>query len=259
LFTIKENLVVMNNLYHKLAVASVCTALGLTLVANKEAKAAVFTMTPTISYTVGDTQAQDGVGDYIFGSESLPVGIIKGEGYRQEYRAFYEFNLANLSLAPNQAIISAIWGVKANSVSSYDRWSRLDAYGYTGNGQADVSDFGAGERLDGRYWYSILLNTTIPGINPSPNFAFNVLPFISQRINNNDTFAGFSLRNFDDDAYATFNQDARLTIITADITPDVAEPVPEPTTILSAAIALGWGGWLKRNNSKQQNKTKSQD
>ena len=167
-----------------------------------------------------------------------------------------------MSLPPNQAIISAIWDVKANSISSSGRWSRLDAYGYTGNGQADVSDFGAGERLDGRYWYSILLNTT-PGIKPSPNFAFNVLPLISQGIKNNDYFAGFSLRNFndrnfDDDAYATFNQNARLTIRTADITPDVAEPVPEPTTIFGSALALSLGGWLKRKNSSQKNKTTPQ-
>ena len=53
----------MNNLYHKLAFASVWTALGLVLVANKEAKAAVFVLAPATTYTVGDTQAQDGVGD----------------------------------------------------------------------------------------------------------------------------------------------------------------------------------------------------
>jgi hypothetical protein len=243
----------MKNLYHKVAVASVCTALSFALVTNKEAKAGVLTLTPTFSLSVGDRNAQDGLGDYISGDVPLPVGIINGEGDRQEYRALYEFNLANLSLAPNTVISSAIFGVKANTISSYGRWSRLDAYGYTGNGQADVSDFEAGEYLEGRYLYSVLLNTTIPGIKPSPNFAFNVLPFISQKIKNNDTFVGFSLRNFNDDAYLTFNQDARLTIITAD---EVTEPVPEPTTILTAAIALGWGGWLKRKNSSQQNKTK---
>jgi len=242
----------MNNLYHKLAFASVCTALGLALVANKEAKAAVFTLTPTPSYSVWDTKDQDGLGDYIFGSESLPVGIINGEGYRQEYRAFYEFNLANLSLPPNTAISSAIFGVRANTISWYERFSRLDAHGYIGNGQADLSDFGAGERLDGRFLYSVInMNSTI---NPSPIFSFNVLPFITQRINNNDSFAGFSFRIANEEAYLTLKEDASLTIITA----DVAEPVPEPTTILTAAIALGWGGWLKRNNSKQQNKTKSQ-
>ncbi len=246
----------MNNLYHKLAFASVCTALGLALVAHKEAKAAVFTLTPTPSFSVGDTKDRDGLGDYIFGSVSLPVGIIKGEGYRDEYRAFYEFNLANLSLAPNTVISSAIFGVKANNISSYERFSRLDVYGYIGNGQGDVSDFGAGERLDGRFLYSVI--NTGSGSNLSPIFSFNVLPFITQRINNNDSFAGFALRNDNGEASLTLNQDARLTIITADITPDVSEPVPEPTTIFGSALALSLGGWLKRKNSSQNNKTTPQ-
>jgi hypothetical protein len=34
--------------------------------------------------------------------------------------------------------------------------------------------------------------------------------------------------------------------------------VPEPTTMLGTAVALGWGGWMKRKNSIKQNKTKSQ-
>jgi hypothetical protein len=36
-----------------------------------------------------------------------------------------------------------------------------------------------------------------------------------------------------------------------------AHNVPEPTTMLSAAVALGWGGWLKQKNSIKKNKTKS--
>ncbi len=243
----------MNNLYQKVAFASVCTALSFALVANKEAKAAVFTLTASPSFSVGDRNGQDGLGDYISGDVPLPVGIINGEGNRQEYRALYEFNLANLSLAPNTAISSAIFGVKANTISSYGRWSRLDAHGYIGNGQADVSDFEAGEFLGGRYLYSVLLNTTIPGIKPSPFFYFDVLPLISQSIKNNDTSAGFSLRI--DDGYLTLNQDARLTIITVDV---AAEPVPEPTTIFGSAIALGVGGWVKRKKSNQQHKTTSQ-
>ena len=102
--------------------------------------------------------------------------------------------------------------------------------------------------------YSVLLNTTIPGITPSPNFAFNVLPFITQRIENNDAFAGFSFRNFDDDAYLNLSENARLTIITA----DAPEPVPEPTTMLGSALALSLGGWLKRKKSSQQKKTTPQ-
>ena len=240
----------MNNFYRKVAFASVCTALSFALVANKQAKAAVFTLQPSTAYTFGDTNGQDGVADTIFGGVSLPVGIINGEGYRHEYRASYEFNLGNLSLAPNTAISSAIFRVRANSVSWYERFSRLDAHGYIGNGQADLSDFEAGEYLDGKFLHSVIeMDSTI---NPSPFFSFNLLPFISQRITNNDTFAGFSLRS--DGAYLALNEDASLTIITV----DAAEPVPEPTTILTAAVALGWGGWLKRKNSSQQDKTKSQ-
>ena len=157
-----------------------------------------------------------------------------------------------MSLTPNTAISSAIFGVKANNISSYERFSRLDVYGYIGNGQGDVSDFGAGELLDGRFLYSVI--NTGSGSNPSPIFSFDVLPFISQRIKNNDSFAGFALRNANGEASLTLNQDARLTIITA----DVAEAVPEPTTIFGSALALSLGGWLKRKNSSQNNKTTPQ-
>jgi hypothetical protein len=240
----------MKNLYRQVAVGCVCTALNFVLVANKEAEAAVFTLRPTrtTGYTFGDLN-QDRLVDTIFGGASLSVGIRRGEGYRHEYRALYEFNLANLSLAPNTAISSAIFGVKANNIS-YERFSRLNAYGYIGNGQTDVSDFNAGEYLNGQFLYNDTDDGS--GSNSSRIFNFNVLPFISQRIENNDTFAGFSLRS--DDAYLTANQDTSLTIITV----DAAESVPEPTTILTAAVALGWGGWLKRKNSSQQDKTKSQ-
>jgi hypothetical protein len=85
---------------------------------------------------------------------------------------------------------------------------------------------------------------------------FNVLPFINQKIRNNDTFAGFNIRSKeangyeDEEGFIRLNQDARLTITTV----DVAEPVPEPTTIFGSAIGLCLGGWLKRKKSSQQNK-----
>jgi hypothetical protein len=243
----------MNNLYHKVVhkvvFASVCTALAFAFVANKEAKAVAITLTPTTSFIVGGRTDQGGLANYVSGDvplSLLTVGILN----RQEFRAFYEFNIANLSLAPHTAISSAIFEVKASS-TWYESSSRLDAHGYIGNGQADLSDFDAGEYLDGRSLYSVInMNSTI---NPSPIFSFNVLPFISQIIKNNDTFAGFSFRS--DEAYLGLNKDARLTIITL----DVAEPVPEPTTIFGSALALSLGGWLKRKKSSQQNKTTSQN
>lgn len=67
----KGNLVFMNNLYHKVAVASVCTALSFILGANEEAKAATVTLPPTRIFEVRDggkfqgftDYEQDGVGD----------------------------------------------------------------------------------------------------------------------------------------------------------------------------------------------------
>jgi hypothetical protein len=53
LFTIKGNLVFMNNFYHKVAVASVvCTAIGFALGASEEVKAATFSLTPTIQFGI---------------------------------------------------------------------------------------------------------------------------------------------------------------------------------------------------------------
>ncbi len=245
----------MNNLYQKVAFASVCTALGFVLVANKEAKATVLTLTSTTSFFVGDKN-QDGLGDYLYGDVPLSVGIKderwpRNDREDEEYKAFYEFNLANLFLAPNTAISSAIFQTKANTISWYGSWSRFDAQGYIGNGQADISDFQAGSYLDGIY-FSTVLNTNSE-LDLSPIFSFNVLPFINQRLRNNDTFAG--LKVFTRGGYLTVDREANLIITTVD---DVTEPVPEPTTILSTAIALGWGGWLKRKNSIKQKKTKLQ-
>jgi hypothetical protein len=236
----------MNTFYQKVAFASVCTALGFVLLANKEAKAVVLTLTPSTTFFVGDKN-QDGLGDYLYDDVPLSVGI-KDEGWPrnnredEEYKAFYEFHIANLFLAPNTAISSAIFQTKANTISWYGSQSRFDAQGYAGNGQADVSDFQAGGYLDGIYFYTVL--NTDSEIELSPVFSFNVLPFINQRLKNNDTFAG--LKVYTRGGYLTMDPEAKLIITTVD---NVTESVPEPTTIFSAAIALGWGGWLKRKNS----------
>jgi hypothetical protein len=89
-----------------------------------------------------------------------------------------------------------------------------------------------------------------------------VSPFVNQRVSNGDAFAGFGIRALNLGGlflnnYDPFNPSSikpRLIVETA----DVAEPVPEPTTIFGSALALGLGGWLKRKKSSQQNKTTSQ-
>ena len=215
-------------------------------------------MTPTTRSVVGDSNF-DELGDWLFGDvvdAGLPLTVWVSENLG-EFRALYEFNIANLSLAPNTVISSALFQAKVNTISisgniSPDHYSSdshvntipqygfdfpVYLYGYTGNGQADVSDFEAGEYLN--------LDTAKLA---SQILSFDVSPFINQKISNNDAFAGFGVRI--GGGYITLDQNASLTITTV----EVAEPVPEPTTIFGSAIGLYLGGWLKRKKSSQQNK-----
>jgi hypothetical protein len=274
----------MKNLYHKFAVASVCTALGLALGANKEAKAATFTLTAT-EFLVEDIYDQngygtDGLGDRLLNSRydnefipnegehpSIVIFPSVGKIRNRERRAFYEFNIGNLSLVPNTVISSAIFQVSIPSAESLSfpwLFLYLDIFGYVGNGKPDLSDFGAGVWL-GRE------NTLIPFPYTIPKdiVNFDVTGFVNERVSNRDPFAGFGIRVQDlgnkDSRSGIFNYGKATLGGTTNYTPsliietaDAAEPVPEPTTIFGSAIALGVGGWLKRKKSSQQNKTTSQ-
>jgi hypothetical protein len=247
----------MNNLYRKIAITSVCTALGFALGANTEAKAATFILHP--SAFLASDRNQDGLGDYVYGNTPLPVGIREGlnygsygEYYREEYRAFYEVNLANLSLPSDTVISSAIFQTSVSSVDRYGSDFRLQMYGYIADGRDSKSDFQArGELLYQKDLYSII-NGEPRGVVNS-----NVLPFITQQIKNNNSFAGFGfrfldkVRSIDDEGLIYLDhQNATLTI--------TAEAVPEPATIFGSAIGLCLTGWLKRKKSVQQKKTWSQ-
>jgi hypothetical protein len=177
---------------------------------------------------------------YSIGSfENLPVGILGPE----EARAFYEFNIANLSPASNTVISEAIFQARVNTIVGDDISFQVDLFGYTGNRRPNIGvNFGSGVYLD-----------SDQPRQPGQVLSFDVASLINQSIRNNDVFAGFGIRT-NGRGNVTINQDASLIITTV----DAAEPVPEPTTILTAAVALGWGGWLKRKNSSQQDKTKSQ-
>jgi hypothetical protein len=255
LFTIKGNLLFMNNLYHKVAVASASTALGFVLGASPEAKAASFTFAPTITFEVIDGgifgDSFDGLGDLVFpGNFDTVVRGTEGEAAE-----FAEFNIGSFSLAPNTVISSAVFqaeiytflvyglGVSATNPGS------LGIFGYVGNGTVDASDFEAGV---------LLSSVDVSSSSAGDILSFDVTPFVNQRVSNGDTFAGFGIRalNFGSLALGGGNfpgVQPRLIVET-----DVAEPVPEPTTIFGSAIALGLGGWLKRKKSSQQHKTKSQ-
>jgi hypothetical protein len=237
LFTIKGNLVFMNNLYHKVAVASVCTALGFALGANKEAKASTFTLTPSSSYTVADAVVPDGVGDY-----ALFYTLMVTKQEYEDSRAFYEFNIANLFLASNTVISQAIFQASVNSIWENDLSFLVDLFGYTGNKTPSIGEnFGAGVYLD-----------SDQPTQPAQILTFDVTSLFNQNIKNTNALAGFGIRA-NGKGHVILNKDASLIITTV----NVAEPVPEPTTIFGSALALSLGGWLKRKKSSQQNKTAS--
>ena len=238
----------MNNLYHKVAVASGGIALSFTLGANKEARAATFTFESTRSYLVIDRN-QDGVIDFNTGDYATDqpsgryTGVRLSQDYKEElgeYRTSYQFNIAKLFLDSNTGKIkSAYFQTRATGAQYFGRYTNLQAYGH----REGHPLFDEGEYLDSvnfRY---------IADISRDKIATFNVLPFIiNQRIENNDSF-WLGIRP-DQRAFVTLSNEASLTIIT--------EPVPEPTTIFGSAIGLCLGGWLKRKKSASQNKAKSQ-
>jgi hypothetical protein len=243
----------MNNLCHKLAVASVCTALGFVLGVSEEAKAATFTLPPAVTFEVIDGGgfnggAYDGLGEEVFPG-NFDV-VMKGtEGEAAE---FAEFNIGSFSLAPNTVISSAVfqaeiytleaWGLGVGPLNP----GSLGIFGYRGNGTADASDFEAGVFLS---------SVDISSSSANDILSFDVTPFINQRVSNGDVFAGFGIRALNLGGLALRNNDfdggPRLIV-------ETAEPVPEPTTIFGSALALSLGGWLKRKKLSQQNKTTPQ-
>jgi hypothetical protein len=258
----------MNNFYHKVAVAFVGIALGFGLGANKEVKAATITLTPVTSFGAADENF-DGLGDSYNSGTSFHVGPSRNyAGQWQEDRAFYEFNIANLF--PASTVISkAIFRVRVDFFTASHRYYLMQLFGYRGNGQPDVSDFSPGIGGGGiggnlppvsDFETSILLDGYNPvSYDPVRQFNFDinfpVTPFVNELISKNNAFAGFSFSNNDYNVgEATLNQNASLIITTV----DVANPVPEPTTLFGSALALGVGGWLKRKKLSQQNKTTSQ-
>ena len=246
----------MNNLYHKVAVASVCTALGFALGANEEAKAATITSGPAITFGVLDVNdggnSFDGLGDEVFPAGFPPV-ILRGT--QGEVAQFAEFNIGSFSQIPN--IISAFFRADISSfqvlglgVNNVTNPGILALFGYVGNGTAEKSDFEAGV---------LLSSVDVSGLSPGDSLNVDVTQFVKQGVSNNNPFAGFGIRALNLGGLTLEGPDVpgrqpRLIVETA----EVAEPVPEPTTIFGSAIGLCLGGWLKRKKSTPQNKTTSQ-
>jgi hypothetical protein len=244
----------MSNLYHKVAVVSVCTALGFVLGASEEAKAATFTLPPAITFEVIDGSSYgsfDGLGDKVF--PRIFAVILRGpEGEAGE---FIEFNIDSFSLAPNTIISSAIFQAEINTFGVIGAGifepinpSSLGIFGYVGNGTAEASDFEAGVFLS---------SVDVSSLRAGDILNFDVSPFVNQRVSNGDAFAGFGIRALNAGGLSLNNYPDRRPRLVVE-TADVSEPVPEPTTIFGSTIGLCLAGWLKRKKSTPQNKAKSQ-
>jgi hypothetical protein len=248
LFTIKGNLVFMNNLYRKVAVASVCTALGFVLGANEEVKAATFTLAPTFTSVVrdgGSGAIYDGRGDgIVFGL----FDVVYREPNFLELAELAEFNIGNFFMSPNTFIKNVIFQAEIRTVgfaAARQNPSSLGIFGYVGNGTAEESDFEAGV---------LLSSVDVSSLRAGDILNFEVTSFFNQRVSNGDAFAGFGIRALNPGGLALANDPPRKPRLIVE-TADGAEPVPEPITIFGSALALGVGGWLKRKKSSQHNKT----
>jgi hypothetical protein len=238
----------MNNLYHKFAVTSICTALGLSLGANQEAYSATFTLQPASAFVVRDSNS-DGLGDLLIPLRNT-IGIRKAA--QVEDAEFAEFNLS-FPFTPNTVVKSAVFYTRIATFEVSEvgigNPGSLGIFGYVGNGTAETSDFEAGTFLSS-------VNTSFG----SYNLDFDVTRFLNQRVRNGDAFAGFGIRalNLGNVALGGYRGTPIATRLIVE-TAEVAEPIPEPTTIFGSAIGLCMGGWLKRKKSSQQHKTTPQD
>jgi len=248
----------MNTFYPKVAVASICTALGLALGVSPEVKAASFTLEPTTTFEVIDYSKRvltedgyvyeyDGIGDSVRIIDYFLVARVReAEGAR-----FAEFNIDSFSLLPNKIIRSVLFETQISTFEFYTGapWNpgSLSIFGYVGNGTEEASDLEAGVFLS---------SVDISSSSPGDILSFDVTQFVNQRVTNADAFAGFAIRALNPGTVVLggdsfLDTPLRMVVETA----DVAEPVPEPTTIIGSAIGLCLGGWLKRKKSSQQNKT----
>ena len=258
----------MNHLYQKVAVAYVGIALGFTLGATKEVKAATFTLPFTTIAIVADVDipgfsTYDGLGDSV-GLLSVDgnnvTAVLKGPS--GEIAHLNEFNIGSFSFAPNTVIIKALLQVKILTFSSGGvgietpiNPGSLGIFGYVGNGTVEASDFEAGVFLS---------SVDVSSSSADDILNFDVTPFVNQRVNNQDAFAGFGIRALNLGGLALNNNDSDIPndFLPLGLKPrlilETTEPVPEPTTIFGSALALTLGGWLKRKKSNPQNKATSQ-
>jgi len=270
LFTLKRNLVFTNKVYHKVAVASVCTALGFAIGASEEAKAATFNsyfpypLLTFQAYDGGSFGSFDGLGDAV-DSVYYPEGTQEhGHSWSlverttaSEIGALTEFSIPNLIQFSNAFrtdtritnITSVVLQVEVEWGFADEGDRPLGLFGYVGNGTAEASDLEAGIFLG---------SFTGSRENSSRRADFNVTPFINRLVGNNNEFAGFALRSLTENRTFLGREGQTFRSRPTLLVEGEYETVPEPITIFGSAMGLCLGGWLKRKKLSQQNKTAPQ-
>jgi len=242
----------MNSLYHKVAVASICTAIGLILGTSEEVKAATITLIPTIQYGLDLTyNSSSNVGTSELSSQDNRVSTRYDDvlPIQSTTVRVAEFDVNSFFPTPDTLIRSAVF---QDRISGVGEPSPI-GLGISGSRGYGMTSPGLGPPVES---YDFI-DTYISSLSPGDTVSFDVTSFV----NNTSRYTGFvsfllvpwgvgELTMEGTDALGR----SRLVIETA----DVYEPVPEPATIFGSALALGVGGCLKRKKSTQQNKTRSQ-
>jgi len=242
----------MTHLYHKVAVASVYTALSFVLGTSKEVKAATITVPPTIQFGVRTNSPLNRIRRELSSQFDIVESRPLGSGFSSQQR-LAEFNISSFFMAPNTIIKSAVFQDKFSRIllNPASRPISLGIFGYIGNGTAEVSDIDNGVFLS---------SLNISSLSPGDTFNFDVTTFVNQQVSNGNPFAGFfiGIFGYSLSGVSLEGTDAlgRSTLVIETV--DATEPVPEPTTIFGSALALSLGGWLKRKKLSPQNKTPSQ-
>ena len=262
----------MNNFYHKLAVASICTALGFAIGTSEEAKAATFNSSFPYSLTFqvydgGSFGSFDGLGDAVgsVGFTDPDMGMrhtweLVERTTAREIAALTEFSIPGLtSVSTGYRTDTRITNITRAILRFQVEWEytfyesprTLSLFGYVGNGLAEASDLEAG----------IFLESVTSSRANSNSFAdFNVTPFLNTLVSNNNEFAGFAVRSLtetEDPIVLGYEGYSGRPFPPTLYVEGEYEVVPEPTTIFGSAIGLCLGGWLKRKKLTSQNKAKS--
>ena len=209
----------MSNLYHKVAVASVCSALAFVLGASKEVKTTTITLIPTIQFGVNKKL-------FLFSvsmSELSPEYNIVSTDVEREAglirTRLAEFNISRFFLASNTIIRSAVFQDKISSFGGR-RPVSLSILGYEGNGTAEASDSEKGVLLG---------SVDISSSSPGDTLNFDVTTFVNKRVNSNgNPFVGFAITMFNAEGgeVTLGGTDAlgRSSLVIETV--DAAEPVP---------------------------------